>query len=97
MIRSQKTIKKDNTIRFIFKTKNGSFLLKTHIFEDLTVQSRFYKVSFDEIGDMLCDYPYGIIHEEEVKQKSQLLNVHDKAFFILKERYNELVNEEINN
>lgn len=78
-----KTAKK---IESIFETTEGSFLLKTRLMSDNTAEARFYKVSFDGLGDILCEETYGKVLTEAIN-KNNLLAIHDRAFSKVLESY----------
>lgn len=74
---------------FIFSNDQGSFMLKTRTHEDNTVTSKFYKVSFDGIGSILCENTFGVIYEADINGMSMLYH-HEAAFSTLTERYESL-------
>ncbi len=59
-----KETKKD--IQQVIKTDLGIFLVKGVYFEDDTAQIKLYKISFDEMGDILCDSDGGVLIVDKI-------------------------------
>lgn len=94
LILRQKTTVSASRIETLIKTDEGVFLLKTRGFEDNTATSRFYKISFDDFGEIECMDTYGKVYESDIESKNSLQLIHDCAFFKVQEQYTQLIKED---
>ncbi len=60
ILKSRYIAESKKRIEHIVKTVEGVFLIKTCVYEDLSAQTRVYNISFNEIGEMICESNGGI-------------------------------------